>query len=107
MKDTADFEGIGDVNKEKPIVGYLKTKFVASLKRFHIALAGAGKTVQRGKNSHSCLAVNAPNIRLRRFLGVELSFDLGMRHRNHAPRKIRERIKIARCILGGRNGDRR
>jgi hypothetical protein len=59
MEDAPDFEGIGDVDKEKPVVGDAEPEFVAPLKRFHVAFADAGEAIQRGENAHGSLAVDA------------------------------------------------
>jgi len=64
MEDAPDFEGVGDVDEEKPVVGDAEPEFVAPLKRLHVALAGAGEAVERGENAHGSLAVDAAHIGL-------------------------------------------
>jgi len=76
MEDAPDFEGIRDVDKEKPVVGDAKPEFVPPLKRFHIALAGVDEAIKCGKNTHGGLAVDAAYIGLGR-VGPDDPLHLG------------------------------
>ena len=69
MEDAPDFEGIGDVGKEKPVVADAEAELrrLDVLEALHVAFAGAGEAIQRGENAHGGLAVDAAHIGLGRF----------------------------------------
>ena len=39
MEDAADFEGVGDVEEEEPVVGDAEAEFVSALEGFYVSLS--------------------------------------------------------------------
>lgn len=62
MEDSADFEGVGDVDEEEPVVADAEPEFVPPLQCLYVALAGADEAVERGKNTHGGVTVDAAHV---------------------------------------------